>query len=47
MDTVYNVNKIDDSGFEAIYKMYTYTKDPDKIPGILNFYKENDDDVFE
>jgi hypothetical protein len=47
MDTVFDVNKIDDSGLEAIYKMYTYSKDPEKIPGILEYYKENDDDLFE
>ena len=47
MDTVFDVNKIDDSGLEAIYKMYIYSKDPEKIPGILEYYKENDDDLFE
>jgi hypothetical protein len=47
MDTVFNVNKIDDSGLEAIYKMYVYTKDPEKIPGVLDYYKENVDDDFE
>lgn len=46
MDTVHDVSKIEDSGLD-IYKMYTYSKDPDKIPGALEFYKENDDDQFE
>ena len=47
METVFNVDKIDDSGLEAVYKMYVYSKDPEKIPGILDYYKENVDDDFE
>ena len=47
METVFNADKIDDSGLEAVYKMYVYSKDPEKIPGILDYYKENVDDDFE
>lgn len=47
MATVSDAGKIDDSGLEAIYKMYIYTKDPEKVTGILDYYKENDDDLFE
>lgn len=46
MDTAFDVNNIDGNGPD-IYKMYTYTKETDKIPGALDYYKENDDDLFE
>lgn len=46
MDTVFDANNIDGNGPD-IYKMYTYSKEPEKIPFALDFYKENDDDVFE
>ena len=44
--TVFDANNIDGNGPD-IYKMYTYSKEPEKIPFALDFYKENDDDVFE
>lgn len=46
LNTALNDDKIDEASTD-IFKMFMYTKDQDKIPSVLNFFKENQDDDFD
>lgn len=46
INTAFNVSKIDDADTD-IYKMFTYTTSKEKIPSVLHFFKENEDEAFD